>query len=157
MAGYAYTPRFRVVYEDGPPEGTTYELTALLSNPGSPGPLSIRLEYIPEKVQRKNINRGLKERRFGSYIAVIFGFELSVMADEASLVAIYNALNDDRATTYLSLVSGGTERAVVLESYAWEPLAGKAAAGVSIEMRVQTVDVVETVLPIIGAGGVTQW
>jgi len=154
MAGYAYTWRFRVVYEDGPTDGTLYDLTGLAS---TPGPISTRLEYIPEKTQRMTPGKKLIERRFGVRIGVTLKFELSVMADEASLVAVFNALNDDTATVYLSLNGGTTERAVVLDSYGWEPLGDKAPVGVAIEMKVKTVDVVDVVPSIIGTGGVTQW
>lgn len=145
--GYAYSVRFRIAYDSGP--DTNYDLSQLTEGKG---PISTVVDYDFEKTSRLTPNRKIRESYFGARPIVAMRFEIATLTDEAWLADIVSACNRSDARVYLSLDAGTTEREVKLDSkYTRAPLAGKATAGIEVDLVFKAVELIAEV-PAIGAG-----
>jgi hypothetical protein len=155
MSGYSYRPRVRIIPADGPE--TIYDLTTIY--PTAAGAVSSRVGYEVLQAVRFSPTRRILARRWGYLAWVELAFEISLLTDEPQLADLASALMTNGTEVYFSTNGGTNERRVIADStYAREPLAGKAAAGVAVSFRLIASDRFESIPTMVdAANGASAW
>lgn len=150
MAGYSWTPRFRLTPTDGAVETVALD-TASMSHGGL---LKTKISYRPEIEKREDVNRRKRPRQDGYRPEVTLRwFVGGDMADAALIVKVANALMRYGTVVELSLDGGTVYREVVLAGDVRGPEAAdsKTFAGAEYELRVECTDLIDEI-PAVGSG-----
>lgn len=149
MAGYTWTPYFRLTPTDGAVEVVDLSATGITT----PGQLSVDLRHQPVVEKREDVNRRVRPLRLGYRCEATLRFYVGGdMSDAAKLAKVANALLSDAYTVELSLDGGTTYREVWLRDWKGpKPADGKTFAGAEYDLRVECVDLIDEI-PAIGSG-----